>query len=158
MRYFEPLIVNAMFVLALFVQLAVHGMTHIRTDGALLEGYAPYFGVPYGVAFLAFQLWYCRSCDHRRGFAWIFLVWVGMAALMLVTFLVNHSVNVTLDAFSIRSSTSPPGPRGPQATVVIVADRVAVPIRLFQDIGVTPCWRYRAHRLSETGTIGTRRS
>ena len=66
MYRFELLIVNGMALLAVFVQLAVYGATKIRSNWAPLSSWAPYFGAPYGAAFLGLQLWYCYSCRHRR--------------------------------------------------------------------------------------------
>lgn len=85
MRRFEPWLVNGMALLAVFVQLAVYGATKIRSHGALLGIWAPYFRVPYGIAFLVLQLCYCRSCRHPRGIRYILVTWAVRGAVFLVS-------------------------------------------------------------------------
>lgn len=81
MRRYEPWLVNAMALLSVFVQLAVYGATKIRSHGALLSEWTPYFGAPYGLAFLALQIWYCLSCRHRRALIHIAVAWLSVLAV-----------------------------------------------------------------------------
>ncbi len=84
----ESWLVNAMFVLAVFVQIAVYGATKIRTDGALLQSWQQWFGLPYAFLFLALQIWYCFAFDHRRGLARLRATWIGGAVFgMMLMFL-----------------------------------------------------------------------
>ena len=78
-RYYELVIVNGMFALAVFVQLGVYSITKIKPHWAPLEHWRPYFGLWYGLAFLGVQLWYCRACRRRRGYVWVGATWaVGL--------------------------------------------------------------------------------
>jgi hypothetical protein len=68
--------VLALAALAVFVQIVVWGATKIRTDGALLESWQPYFSWPYGIAFAGAQLGVCRWLRVARGPTWLVRTWL----------------------------------------------------------------------------------
>jgi hypothetical protein len=75
-------VVASMAALAVFVQLAVWGATKIRSSGALLESWQPWFGWPYGVAFALAQVAVCIWLDVERGIVWLMRTWVLGAVLV----------------------------------------------------------------------------
>jgi len=78
-------VVLGMAVLAVFVQIGVWGATKIRSDGALLDSWQPYFGWPYGLAFAAFQIGVCYWLRIDRGAVWFVRTrTIGGALLVLV--------------------------------------------------------------------------
>ncbi len=77
-------LVNAMFALALFVQLAVYGATKIWTYGALLESWQRWFGLPYAFTFLVLQISYCFAFERRRGFVYLRRTWMGGAIFYIL--------------------------------------------------------------------------
>jgi hypothetical protein len=91
-------VVLGMAALAVFVQLAVWGATKLRSDGALLESWQPYFGWEYGLAFAAAQVAVCRWLALDRGLVWLVRTWVLGGVLMVVAWLIGgRSGPLTLD-------------------------------------------------------------
>ena len=80
----ERAVVASMAALAVFVQLAVWGATKIRSGGALLESWQPYFGWPYGLAFALAQIGVCRWLAIDRGSVWLVRTWAIGGALAVV--------------------------------------------------------------------------
>jgi hypothetical protein len=93
-------LVNAMFVLAVFVQIAVYGATKIRTEGALLESWQQWFGLPYAVIFLVLQIWYCLAFEHPRGLVHLRRTWIG-AAVFYILLMVMRPSQVDLGSFIV---------------------------------------------------------
>jgi hypothetical protein len=78
-----------MAALAIFVQLAVWGATKIRSDGALLESWQPYFGWEYGVAFAVAQVGVCRWLEIDRGVVWLVRTWAIAGGLLVAIWLLG---------------------------------------------------------------------
>jgi hypothetical protein len=78
-----------MVALAIVVQIGVWGATKLRSNGALLQSWQPYFGWPYGLAFAAAQIALCRWLAIDRGVTWLVRAWAitggALVALWLVT-------------------------------------------------------------------------
>jgi hypothetical protein len=78
------LVVVGMAALAVFVQLAVWGATKLRSDGALLESWQPWFGWPYGLGLALAELAVVAWLRIRRGERWLGAAWAsGLAAAAL---------------------------------------------------------------------------
>ncbi|MGZ4335581.1 MAG: hypothetical protein ACXVRJ_15090, partial [Gaiellaceae bacterium] len=84
------LVVVGMATLAVFVQLAVWGATKIRSNGALLESWQPYFGWPYDLALAGAQLTVCRALRIRGGVVWIAAAWASGIAFALLGWGLGH--------------------------------------------------------------------
>jgi hypothetical protein len=88
-RALARLVVLGMVVLAIVVQIGVWGATKLRSNGALLQSWQPYFGWPYGVAFALAQVAVCWWLAIDRGVVWLARTWVlvglGLVLLWLVT-------------------------------------------------------------------------
>lgn len=95
----DSLLVNVMFSLAVFVQIFVFGATKLHTQGALLESWQPYFGLPYACAFLALQIWFCRCRNHRRGLVHLAWLWLGATALYIILRIVRTETAPSLVAY-----------------------------------------------------------
>jgi hypothetical protein len=92
------LIVFALAGLAVFVQLAVWGATKIRSNGALLDSWQPYFGWPYGLALAGSLVAVCRVARIDRGVTWLVRTWViAGVLLMLVWLAAGRSSALTAD-------------------------------------------------------------
>jgi hypothetical protein len=91
-------VVIAMAALAVFVQIAVWGATKIRTDGALLQSWQPYFGWAYGVLFALVQVAVCLWLAVPRGIVWLFRTWALSAVLLVLVWgLSGRSARLTVD-------------------------------------------------------------
>lgn len=91
-------VVIAMAALAVFVQIAVWGATKIRSDGALLESWQPYFGWPYGVLFALFQVGVCLWLAVPRGIAWLVRTWIAaLVVLVLIWGMSGTSARLAFD-------------------------------------------------------------
>ncbi len=97
----ESGLVNAMFVLAVFVQIAVYGATKIRMHGALLESWQRWFGLPYAFTFLALQIWYCLAFDHRRGLVHLRRTWIGGAIFYMILMVTPGRSQLDLGSFIV---------------------------------------------------------
>jgi hypothetical protein len=92
-------IVLGMVVLAVVVQIGVWGATKLRSNGALLQSWQPYFGWPYGLAFAAAQVGFCRWLGVRRGITWLLRTWaITGAALVLLWFATGRPERLTVDS------------------------------------------------------------
>jgi hypothetical protein len=83
------IVVIGMAALAVLVQLGVWGATKLRSDGALLESWQPYFGWRYGLAFAAAQVALCRWLRIDRGVVWLARTWAIGGALLVVAWLLG---------------------------------------------------------------------
>jgi hypothetical protein len=88
-RALARLVVLGMVVLAIVVQIGVWGATKLRSNGALLQSWQPYFGWPYGVGFALAQVGLCLWLAIDRGIVWLVRTWVivglALVALWLIT-------------------------------------------------------------------------
>ncbi len=97
----ESWLVNAMFVLAVFVQVAVYGVTKIRTHGALLESWQRWFGLPYAFTFLVLQVSYCFAFGHRRGLVHLRRTWMGGAIFYIILIWIPGRSQLDLGSFIV---------------------------------------------------------
>src|SRR5476649_1921121 len=95
----DSLLVNVMFCFAVFVQICVFGATKIHTQGALLETWQSYFGLPYACVFLALQIWFCWCRNHRRGLVHLGWLWAGAAVLYILLRIVHTETAPSLVAY-----------------------------------------------------------
>jgi hypothetical protein len=78
------LVVFGMAAVAVFVQLAVWGATKLRSEGALLASWQPWFGWPYGILLAVAQLAVIAWLRIRHGTRWVGAAWAsGLAAAAL---------------------------------------------------------------------------
>jgi hypothetical protein len=84
-RALARLVVLGMVVLAIVVQIGVWGATKLRSNGALLQSWQPYFGWPYGIAFAVAQVGVCWWLAIDRGVVWLARTWAftGLALVLL---------------------------------------------------------------------------
>jgi hypothetical protein len=83
--------------LAIFVQLAVWGATKIRSEGALLESWQPYFGWEYGIAFACAQLGVCWWFGIDGGPRWLLCTWAIGGALAVLAWWIGGRDGPLLD-------------------------------------------------------------
>src|SRR5271167_3004766 len=95
----DSLLVNVMFCFAVFVQICVFGATKLHTQGALLESWEPYFGLPYACIFLALQIWFCLCRDHRRGLVHLSWLWTGAAVFYIIIRIMQSQTMPSLTAY-----------------------------------------------------------
>jgi hypothetical protein len=88
-----------MVALAVFVQLLVYGATKIRMSHAPLEHWQPVFGWAYGMAFVAFQVGFCRAIGRTKGYWWICCTWVGYLLVVVVAEATATRSRFTFNAF-----------------------------------------------------------
>jgi hypothetical protein len=88
------IVVVGMAVLAVFVQLAVWGATKLRSDGALLQSWQPWFGWQYGILLAGAQVAVVRWLRIGRGLVWIGAAWLSGVAAALVGWAVGHRPGV----------------------------------------------------------------
>jgi hypothetical protein len=98
-RALARLVVFGMVVLAIVVQIGVWGATKLRSNGALLQSWQPYFGWPYGLAFALVQIGVCLWLSIDRGIVWLVRTWVIVGSCLVVLWLITGRPDrLTLDS------------------------------------------------------------
>jgi hypothetical protein len=88
-----------MVALAIVVQIGVWGATKLRSDGALLQSWQPYFGWPYGLAFATAQVALCLWLAIDRGLTWLVRTWaITGTALILLWLATGRPDRLTIDS------------------------------------------------------------
>jgi hypothetical protein len=105
-------LVLGLAALAVVVQLGVWGATKIRTDGALLESWLPWFGWPYGLLLALVLLGLCVWLRIDRGPLWLARTWAlvggGLVALRLAGRPVGLDEAAAHDGWAVKGSNLRP--------------------------------------------------
>ena len=91
------LLIFVFAMLAVFVQLAVWGATKIRSEGALLASWQPYFGWEYGIGFACALLAVCRWFAIERGPTWLLRTWAIGGVLAVFAWTIGDRTQPLLD-------------------------------------------------------------